>query len=129
MVVPRKWKLVAGTMSATVALGTSAAIAQDADEIAGPDSQPTLTEVVDIKTLPQLEDADESGATTLDIQASIDETSPFDSIAEDSVPSTDSEPSVSEPSAESTESASIPSPDSTSVSAPSVESVSADSSD
>lgn len=128
MVVPRKWKLVAGTMSATVALGTSAAIAQDADEIAGPDSQPTLTEVVDIKTLPQLEDADESGAT-LEIQASIDETSPFDSIAEDSVPSTDSEPSVSEPSAESTESASIPSPDSTSVSAPSVESVSADSSD
>lgn len=81
MVVPRKWKLVAGAMSATVALGTSAAVAQAGDESTDEDSRPVLTEVVDIETLAPVDD---TKTTLVQDQVLVEDESPFDSVAEES---------------------------------------------
>lgn len=127
MVVPRKWKLVAGAMSATVALGTSAAVAQAGDESTDEDSRPVLTEVVDIETLAPVDD---TKTTLVQDQVLVEDESPFDSVAEESA-TVESESLPSGESA-SVESESLPSEESASVeseSLPSEESASVDSTD
>ena len=130
MVVPRKWKMVAGAMSATVALGATAAVAQEGEGSSDGDVQSVLTEVVNIDTLSQVENGDKTETTMVEDATLIEDESPFDSVAEDSI----SVESVSVPSADSlsVESESLPSADSASVeseSLPSADSISADSSD
>ena len=105
MVVPRKWKFVAGTMSAAVALGAGAAVAQEAGEETDPDNQSVLTEVIDIEELPKLDIVGDSVLPQVEDEADVD--SPFDSVSDQSV-SLESEASVSD------ESESLPSEDSVS---------------
>ena len=133
MVIPRKWKFVAGSMSAAVALGASAAVAQEGGDETLPDNQPVLTEVVDIEKLPKLDVANDTVVPLLQVQDEGDVDSPFDSVPDesDSVES-ESLPSEESVSIESEESASIESEESASLdseSLPSEESVSPDSVD
>ena len=127
MVIPRKWKLVAGTMSAAVALGTGAAVAQEDGDDDSQDGRPVLTEVVDIEELPQLDVGGDF--PLLQVQDQVDGDSPFDSLADESV-SLESEESIaseesiesdSVPSEESIESNSLPSEESVSISAESTD--------
>ncbi len=107
MVIPRKWKLVAGTMSAAVALGTGTAVAHEDGDDDSQDGRPVLTEVVDIEELPQL---DVGGDPPLvQVQDQVDGDSPFDSVADESM-SLESEESIA--SEASPESDSMPSEES-----------------
>ena len=110
-------------MSATVALGASAAAAQNGEE--SPD-QSILTETVNIDSIGQVETLDD----TVVAQDQNGEASPFDSV---SVESVESESLPSEESEESPESESLPSEESEespeSESLPSEDSISADSND
>lgn len=120
MVVPRKWKLVAGAVSATVALGASAAAAQSGEQ--RPDHS-ILRETLDINSIGQVETLDD----TVVAQGQNGEASPFDSVSAESI---ESESLPSDESEESPESESLPSEESPeSESVPSEDSISADSND
>jgi len=89
MVVPRKWKLVAGAMSATVALGASAAVAEEGSSKDETDKR-VLAEVIDVSQLPQA--ADLTDAVLLQVEPDDGTETPFDSIsaADDSIESSES---------------------------------------
>jgi len=89
MVVPRKWKLVAGAMSATVALGASAAVAEEGSSKDETDKR-VLAEVIDVSQLPQA--ADLTDAVLLQVEPDDGAETPFDSIsaADDSIESSES---------------------------------------
>lgn len=128
MVTPRKWKVVAGAMSATVALGASAAIAEEGGSNKPPENDgQILSEVVDISQLPAAVDLDN---TVLQTEVQDDTESPFDNVtAGDESVSVESESLASEESPESESLPSEESPESESVASEesvSVESVSAD---
>lgn len=131
MVIPRKWKVVAGAMSATVALGATAAIAEEASSSGETKDEPVLSEVVDVSELPAAVDLD---STVLQTELQDDTESPFDNVTagDDSVsPESESLESDSAASEESTESQSLPSEESEesaqSAESQSVESVSVES--
>jgi hypothetical protein len=126
MVIPRKWKVAAGAVSATMALGATAAIAEEGSPPADVSERPILSEVVDVSELaPSVLPAGD----LLQVEPQDENASPFDNVSDQSV-STESESAASEeslPSEESEASESLPSEESeASESLPSEESVSAD---
>ena len=112
MVVPRKWKVVAGTMSAAVALGAGAAAAQEGSP---EEAQPTLLDTVNVGDLSTIGDLDQ-----VVVQTQLDDEvdSPFDSVSgdselSDSIPSEESPESLESPETDSPDSVeSADSPDS-----------------
>ena len=121
MVVPRKWKLVAGAMSATVALGASAAIAEEGSPRDESD-KPLLTEKIDISQLPHAADLgdvvllqvepDDAAESPLDQVSGADESVDSESLDSESLDSESVESESFE--SESVESESVPSEDSVS---------------
>ncbi len=90
MVVPRKWKIVAGTMSAAMALGAGGALAEEADSET--EDAPLLVDVVKAEELPAVAELDTSEILAQNQDEDALE-SPFDALADETEVSDESEES------------------------------------